>query len=348
MAKPRVFVSSTYYDLKHIRNNVESFIDSMGYDSVLFESGDIPFRHDQPLDESCYSEINSSHMLVLIIGGRYGSKASDDNKLTAKNVDKVYEQYNSITRKEYHAARDRDIPVFIFVDSNVLAEYQTFKVNRNNNLVKYAHVDSVNIFLLLDEIISQKRNNFVRGFDNFDDIASWLRDQWAGLFADFLARNSQETSLRTLTSQIADLSGISSALKEYTESILRSVVPDMSVNIISKQDKILSNTRLKRFSTEPMINYLFEDGIPRPTLEDLFHALQESSTLEDFLKKSKLSDDFINLMLKEHESAARRDFREIRERYLALEEFEEIGPTKVRPQRDQPLTRDKSKKPKEN
>jgi hypothetical protein len=39
MAKPRVFVISTYYDLKHIRNSLEAFIESLGYDPVLFESG---------------------------------------------------------------------------------------------------------------------------------------------------------------------------------------------------------------------------------------------------------------------------------------------------------------------
>ena len=76
MAKPRIFVSSTYYDLKHIRNSLEAFIDNLGYEAVLFESGDIPFHHDVPIDESCYVEIQTCHMLVLIIGGRYGSPSS--------------------------------------------------------------------------------------------------------------------------------------------------------------------------------------------------------------------------------------------------------------------------------
>jgi hypothetical protein len=49
MAKPRVFVSSTYYDLCHIRDRLELFVENFGYDAVLFESGDIPFRHDKPL-----------------------------------------------------------------------------------------------------------------------------------------------------------------------------------------------------------------------------------------------------------------------------------------------------------
>jgi hypothetical protein len=49
MAKPRVLVSSTYYDLRHIRNSLESFIEGIGYEAVLFESGDIAFHHDTPI-----------------------------------------------------------------------------------------------------------------------------------------------------------------------------------------------------------------------------------------------------------------------------------------------------------
>ena len=70
MAKPRVFVSSTYYDLRHVRQGIESFIEGLGFEAVLFESGDIPFSHEQPLDESCYQEISKCHILVLIIGGK--------------------------------------------------------------------------------------------------------------------------------------------------------------------------------------------------------------------------------------------------------------------------------------
>ena len=60
MAKPRVFISSTYYDLKHIRKSIELFITEVGYESVLFENGDIPFDSEHPLDESCYKELELS------------------------------------------------------------------------------------------------------------------------------------------------------------------------------------------------------------------------------------------------------------------------------------------------
>lgn len=64
--KPRIFVSSTYYDLKHIRNNVERFVNQYGFEPVLFESGNVFFEHDKDLDISCYNEVKLCHMMVLI------------------------------------------------------------------------------------------------------------------------------------------------------------------------------------------------------------------------------------------------------------------------------------------
>ncbi len=35
MAKPRVFISSTYYDLRHIRNDLDGFIKELGYEPTI-------------------------------------------------------------------------------------------------------------------------------------------------------------------------------------------------------------------------------------------------------------------------------------------------------------------------
>ncbi|MDV2488919.1 DUF4062 domain-containing protein [Acinetobacter johnsonii] len=101
MAKPRIFVSSTYYDLKHIRASLSLFIDSLGYESILFEKGQIAFVSDDPLDISCYREAASADIFVLIIGGRYGSETSE---VPIKSKSQ-YTDYNSITHKEYETAR---------------------------------------------------------------------------------------------------------------------------------------------------------------------------------------------------------------------------------------------------
>lgn len=34
MAAPRIFVSSTYYDLRQTRDNIKGFIEGLGYEAV--------------------------------------------------------------------------------------------------------------------------------------------------------------------------------------------------------------------------------------------------------------------------------------------------------------------------
>ena len=80
MAKPRIFVSSTYYDLKHLRSSLDNFIQSLGFESILSEKGDIAYSPDTPLDESCYREASNADIFVLIVGGRYGSATSKEEK----------------------------------------------------------------------------------------------------------------------------------------------------------------------------------------------------------------------------------------------------------------------------
>ena len=46
MARPRVFISSTFYDLKQIRADLDNFIRSLGYDVVRNEEGAIPYEKD--------------------------------------------------------------------------------------------------------------------------------------------------------------------------------------------------------------------------------------------------------------------------------------------------------------
>jgi hypothetical protein len=41
MAIPRVFISSTWYDLKYIRENLRYFVKTLGYEPVLSEEGSV-------------------------------------------------------------------------------------------------------------------------------------------------------------------------------------------------------------------------------------------------------------------------------------------------------------------
>jgi phosphoserine phosphatase/DNA-binding XRE family transcriptional regulator len=169
---PTVFVSSTYVDLRHVREHVSKFIEGMGFTPLLFEKGGIGFDWQKPIDQSCYDSVQAANILVLIIGGRYGSPATARLNRKAK-------QYNSITKNEYLTARKVNIPIYIFVESSVLTEHRTFQKNRGNNDVQYASVDSPLIFELIDDIYSQGMNSYIYPFTLLEDITEALKRQWA-------------------------------------------------------------------------------------------------------------------------------------------------------------------------
>jgi Domain of unknown function (DUF4062) len=293
MAKLRVFVSSTYYDLRHIRSNMEVFIESMGYDPVLFESGNIPFSHDRPLEYACYSEVNNSHMLVLIIGGRYGSaseKSKDSIPVQDASADAMYKGYNSVTEREYEQARKKGIPIFIFVEKGVRGEYETFKANRDiGTEIRYAHVDNVGVFHLLDNILSQRRNNFVKEFDKFDDIVCWLKEQWAGIFADLLTRDNDSATLTNMSEQISELNNITQLMKKYTETILRGgITPEKAEQFINEQESILErNAKYRKFRSEPLIAHALRHCNNPDFDNKVLENFTNSSSLTNFLEIAK-------------------------------------------------------------
>ena len=71
MAVPRVFISSTYYDMRHVRNAVKDFIESLGFEPVLSEQFNVFYQHGKSAQKSCLDEINKCDMYILIIGTQY-------------------------------------------------------------------------------------------------------------------------------------------------------------------------------------------------------------------------------------------------------------------------------------
>lgn len=254
MAKPRVFVSSSYYDLRHLRSSLENFIESLGFDAILSEKGDIAYIPDMPLDESCYREVNNADIFVIIIGGRYGSEKSGSKPTIVKQF---YERYDSITRLEYQSAREKDIPIYILIEKTVYSDYETFLRNKDNKTISYAHVDSVNIFHFIEEIIAQARNNPLQQFDRYADIEFWLREQWAGLFREMLYRTSSQKQIASLASQVNELAEINKTLKTYLEEVVSKIAPEKSASLIKSETKRLEESlELEKLRENNFFEYL--------------------------------------------------------------------------------------------
>ena len=84
MAKPRIFISSTFYDLKYIRTEIDQFLENLGYQPIRNEEGDIPYGKDDALEEYCYKEIQNIDILISIIGGRFGTESKSKDLSISK------------------------------------------------------------------------------------------------------------------------------------------------------------------------------------------------------------------------------------------------------------------------
>lgn len=176
MAKPRIFISSTFYDLRQIRSDIDLFIEGLGYEPIRNEEGDIPYGKEDALEEYCYKEIKSVDILISIIGGRFGSESKRDN--------------SSISQTELKTALKENKQVYIFIEKNVLSEYETFLLNKENT-VNYKFVDNVKIYQFIEEIKNLKFNNNIKGFETASDITRYLKEQFAGLFQRFLEEQTK-------------------------------------------------------------------------------------------------------------------------------------------------------------
>ncbi len=185
MAKPRVFISSTFYDLRQVREDLDRFISGLGYEAVLFEAGDIAYGKDRPPEGYVHREIELCDILICIIGGRHGTESEE-------------QPGSSITQLELKTALENQVQVFIFIEQSVNSEYGTYLLNKDNAGITYRFVDDPRVYKFIELVHNLPRNNPIAPFQTASDIVEILRNQWAGLFQRFLQDQKRFQEIRTL------------------------------------------------------------------------------------------------------------------------------------------------------
>ena len=130
MAELRVFVSSTCYDLSLLRSQLRLFIKNMGYEPIMSDYEDVLYDPRSHTHTSCIDEVKNCDVLILIIGSRFGGKATaealsrvDFNILSTESssVESLKDKDNlSVTQLEVLKAIEESIPVYTFIDKRVL------------------------------------------------------------------------------------------------------------------------------------------------------------------------------------------------------------------------------------
>lgn len=177
MAKPRIFISSTFYDLRQIREDIDRSITEIGYEPVRHETGAIPYGKDERPESGAYREVELCDILVAIIGGRYGTESK-----TSPGA--------SVTQNEIKRALERGIQVFIFIEKSVLTEFSFWELNKEVGDVKYRHVDNIKVFEFIAQLNALPQNNAIAPFETAWDISKYLKEQFAGLFQMISARKT--------------------------------------------------------------------------------------------------------------------------------------------------------------
>jgi hypothetical protein len=277
--KPRVFVSSTHYDLKYLRSSLEALVESLGFDAILSEKSAITYDPDIHLDESCYRAASEADIFILIIGGRYGSPSSKPEAIGKHDFTTLYE---SITRGEYEAASRNAVPIYILIEASVYADFELFSLNPSAKRLKYPHADSVNIFHFIRSILEQSMNNPVCRFTTFADIETFLREQWAGLFREMLRRRLEQRQLSTLSAQILALSKLNETLKTYVEAVLHQLQPANSKQLIEREDAKLRDVEV---FTDFVVDSRWHElsRLSERSLEELFSSIKEATTFANLM-----------------------------------------------------------------
>lgn len=272
MAKPRIFISSTFFDLRQVRADLDRFVKDLGYDTVRNETGGIPYGRDQKLEEYCYKEISEIDILVGIVGGRFGSEAERGNY--------------SITQVEIKTAIEQNKQVYIFIEKNVLAEFQTYLINKENETTKYRFVEDKKIYKFIEEIYALPKNNIVHPFETALDITFFLREQWAGLFRDLLHQQTKKVEYDNISQKVNELNEVSSTLQTYLENVLKSVTKEEKVteNLIIHEKRRLETFQLRQRLLEiDYIEHLVKGH--NLSIDNVIYCLKNTSTLTELKKE---------------------------------------------------------------
>lgn len=223
--KPRIFLSSTFYDLKYIREDLANFVRAHDYEPILFEDGDIGYTPGKSLDMSCYEAMKNSDMVILIIGGEYGSAATGEEK-------DEFKEYMSVTRKEFRTAIDNGIPVFVMIDKKVMAEYGVYEANYEKIEcqewnINFVNTKNINIFRFIKEIKNMSVLP-IQEFEKSTDIKEFIGKQWADMFKNYLTLLKGEREDKKIEGSVNELKDLVQRMGIMLNSVGK--------NVLSKED----------------------------------------------------------------------------------------------------------------
>lgn len=327
MAFPRVFISSTCYDLGEVRDTLYSFIRTLYYEPIVSEKGDIFYHPDYHTHESCISEIENCNLFILIIGGRHGGNYISD---TTK----------SIVNAEYEAAKKLEIPVFTFVKKNVDDDHRVYQRNKNKSIIGEIDFPSIDkdqyakyIFEFINDVRFSKVNNGFFQFEYAKDIIELLGKQWAGMVYDFLdERNKLKNQTKTKT-LLENISLANKKTEELIENIYKKIDETNAQKIIADLDdevkaqkflnSVLKLFKISKFDFEKLKNALNVNLSKMNYIDFLIKVLEFE------FEEWNMEEDEIGYIIRDPEGIEAFDLEFIDGKYRLMHAYNEFEDLKL-------------------
>jgi hypothetical protein len=173
VSRTKIFVSSTFFDLAQVREDIRNTILQMGHEPLLNEYPSFPVTPNIDTIENCKKAVRSSDFFVLIIGGRRGSLDPVSGK--------------SVTNIEYETAIETGMDCFAFVNEQVMTVLEVWKKTPDADFS--AFVDSPQVFEFISGITAAQR--WVFTFKRASEISEILRNQLSVFLKDLLQRKRE-------------------------------------------------------------------------------------------------------------------------------------------------------------
>ncbi len=208
MAKLKVFISSTCYDLSVVRAELRPFLREMGHEPVMSEYNDVLYNPYTHTHQSCIDELVNCDIVLLIIGSRFGGECVpsvlnnidiDSLKLTSASpefLDK--EEKISITQAEILKAIEKSIPIYTFIQDQVYSDHRLYEKNKNNlNVISKIDFPSIQkkdsakyIFEFINFLRHRTENNSIVKFTKLVNIKTNLKEQLSHLLQRLLSEKN--------------------------------------------------------------------------------------------------------------------------------------------------------------
>lgn len=167
-----IFLSSTCYDLKSLREHLHSEIAKLGHDPILSDYPSFPVSPDLSTVENCKKVVRDrADVFVLVVGGKRGSLDLETER--------------SVVNSEYREARAAGLDCIVFVDRQVWDLRHLFQKNPQADFSPT--VDFPEVFGFIEEI--ENDTKWIFQFHRTDDILTILLQQLSIRFRDLLLRH---------------------------------------------------------------------------------------------------------------------------------------------------------------